>query len=46
MSTDLVMDLGESLSPAIDVGQIEGAFVQGYGWSTIEEVCMKILIFN
>lgn len=32
------MDLGDSLSPSIDIGQIEGAFVQGQGWSTIEEV--------
>lgn len=32
------MDLGDSISPAIDVGQIEGAFVQGLGWTTLEEV--------
>lgn len=32
------MDLGDSLSPSIDIGQIEGAFVQGQGWTTIEEV--------
>lgn len=36
--TDIVVDLGKSLSPAIDIGQIEGAFVQGYGWSTLEEI--------
>nr|QEO19119.1 rosy [Mesovelia mulsanti] len=35
--TDIVMDLGESLNPAIDIGQIEGAFVQGYGLFTIED---------
>lgn len=32
------MDLGESLNPAIDIGQIEGAFVQGYGLFTMEEL--------
>lgn len=35
---DVVMDLGKSVNPAIDIGQIEGAFVQGYGWSTMEEL--------
>ncbi|KAJ3055193.1 hypothetical protein HK097_011269 [Rhizophlyctis rosea] len=34
---DIVMDIGKSLNPAIDVGQIEGAFTQGMGWCTIEE---------
>lgn len=32
------MDLGESLNPAIDIGQIEGAFMQGYGLFTLEEM--------
>ncbi|KAK9295186.1 hypothetical protein QLX08_010430 [Tetragonisca angustula] len=38
LQTDIVMDLGESLNPAIDIGQIEGAFVQGYGLFTLEEL--------
>ena len=28
LSTDIVMDIGKSLNPAIDIGQIEGAFIQ------------------
>lgn len=35
---DIVMDLGSSLNPAIDIGQIEGAFMQGYGLFTMEEL--------
>jgi len=35
---DIVFDVGDSLSPMIDLGQIEGAFVQGAGWMTMEEL--------
>jgi xanthine dehydrogenase/oxidase len=38
LRTDVVMDLGNSLNPAIDVGQVEGAFAQGLGWCTMEEL--------
>jgi xanthine dehydrogenase/oxidase len=38
LSTDIVMDVGQSLNPTIDVGQIEGAFMQGYGLFTLEEL--------
>jgi xanthine dehydrogenase large subunit len=35
---DLIHDVGRSLNPAIDLGQIEGGFVQGMGWLTTEEL--------
>ncbi|XP_023932386.1 xanthine dehydrogenase/oxidase-like [Lingula anatina] len=38
LRTDIVMDVGRSLNPAIDIGQIEGAFAQGYGLFTIEQL--------
>lgn len=37
-SVKIVHDAGRSLSPKIDRGQVEGALVQGIGWSTIEEL--------
>ncbi|XP_071832643.1 xanthine dehydrogenase/oxidase-like isoform X2 [Apostichopus japonicus] len=37
LRTDIVMDVGDSLNPAIDVGQIEGAFMQGYGLFLLED---------
>jgi xanthine dehydrogenase large subunit len=38
LAAHLVQDAGRSLNPAIDLGQIEGAFVQGMGWLTSEEL--------
>jgi xanthine dehydrogenase large subunit len=38
LRADLVQDCGRSLNPAVDLGQIEGAFVQGLGWLTCEEL--------
>jgi xanthine dehydrogenase large subunit len=35
---DILHDAGRSLNPAIDMGQIEGGFVQGMGWLTTEEL--------
>lgn len=38
LRTDILMDIGKSINPGIDKGQIIGGFVQGLGWSTIEEL--------
>lgn len=38
LRADVLHDVGTSLNPAIDIGQIEGAFVQGAGWLTTEEL--------
>jgi len=35
---DILHDVGRSLNPAIDLGQIEGGFIQGMGWLTTEEL--------
>jgi xanthine dehydrogenase large subunit len=38
LRADLLHDTGTSLNPALDIGQIEGAYVQGAGWLTTEEL--------
>ena len=38
LRTDILHDVGASLNPALDIGQIEGGFVQGQGWLTCEEL--------
>ncbi|MCV6594418.1 MAG: xanthine dehydrogenase molybdopterin binding subunit, partial [Silicimonas sp.] len=38
LRTDILHDCGASLNPALDIGQIEGAYVQGAGWLTTEEL--------
>ncbi len=36
---DILHDCGDSLNPAMDIGQVEGGFIQGVGWLTSEELC-------
>ncbi|MBA3479686.1 MAG: xanthine dehydrogenase molybdopterin binding subunit [Lautropia sp.] len=38
LRADILQDAGKSLNPAVDIGQIEGAFIQGMGWLTMEEL--------
>ena len=35
---DILHDIGNSINPAVDMGQVEGGFAQGYGWLTSEEL--------
>ncbi|PIK13797.1 xanthine dehydrogenase molybdopterin binding subunit [Halobacteriovorax sp. JY17] len=38
LRSDILMDLGRSINPGIDMGQVSGAFVQGMGWVTAENL--------
>ena len=38
LRADILQDAGASLNPAVDIGQVEGAFIQGMGWLTMEEL--------
>ena len=38
LRADILHDAGDSLNPPIDIGQIEGGYVQGLGWCTTEEI--------
>ena len=38
VAVDILHDVGRSLNPAVDLGQIEGGFIQGMGWLTTEEL--------
>ena len=37
LRADVMMEMGNPINPALDIGQIEGAYVQGMGWCMLEE---------
>ncbi len=41
LKADILHDVGQSINPALDIGQIEGGFVQGMGWLTTEQLVWK-----
>jgi xanthine dehydrogenase/oxidase len=41
LSSDIVYDMGWSMNPAIDIGQVEGAFVQGVGYLMTEKLVFQ-----
>jgi len=41
LSSDIVYDIGWSMNPAIDIGQVEGAFIQGVGYLTSEKLAFQ-----
>jgi xanthine dehydrogenase large subunit len=41
LRTDILIDLGRSINPGIDLGQVSGAFIQGMGWVTTENLFYK-----
>ena len=38
LAADILHDVGHTLNPALDIGQIEGGYIQGMGWMTMEEL--------
>ncbi|WP_283148391.1 xanthine dehydrogenase molybdopterin binding subunit [Silvimonas soli] len=41
LRADILHDVGRSINPALDIGQIEGGYIQGMGWLTSEELCWQ-----